>query len=94
MKNRDFNDTDYIGKYKDQKTYSYFDNGFVGPVLWYEYKDYKPTSRNIVLFFANVRASFNINTEKSLWIAIGKQVTENFEILSADCTCMAGAGML
>ena len=91
LKNRDFNDTDYIGKYKDQKAYSYFDSGFVGPVLCYEYEDYKPTSRKIVLLFANVRASFNINTEKSLWIAIDKQDPENPEILSADCTCMAGA---
>ena len=33
LKNRDFNDTDYIGIYKDQKAYSYFDSGFVGPVL-------------------------------------------------------------
>ena len=29
---RDFN-TEYIGKYKDQKAYSYFDSGFVGEIL-------------------------------------------------------------
>ena len=34
---KDFN-TNYVGKYKDQKAYSYFDNGFVGPVLVYEPK--------------------------------------------------------
>ena len=45
----------------------------------------------IVLLFTNLRRPFNINTEKSLWIAIDKQDPENPEILSADCTCMAGA---
>ena len=26
-------DKEYIGKYKDQKAYSYFDSGFVGEIL-------------------------------------------------------------
>ena len=26
-------DKEYIGKYKDQKPYSYFDSGFVGEIL-------------------------------------------------------------
>ena len=30
---KDFN-TDYIGKYKDQKVYSYFDSGFAGQYLF------------------------------------------------------------
>ena len=30
---KDFN-TDYIGKYKDQKAYSYFDSGFAGQYLF------------------------------------------------------------
>ena len=34
---KDFS-TDYIGKYKDQKSYSYFERGFVGPVFIYEPK--------------------------------------------------------
>ena len=34
---KDFN-TDYIGKYKDQKAYLYFDSVFVGPVFIYEPK--------------------------------------------------------
>ena len=37
LQHKDFN-TDYVGKYKDQKAYSYFDSGFVGPVLVYQPK--------------------------------------------------------
>ena len=33
----DYN-TDYIGKYKDQKTFSYFDSEFVGQAFLYETK--------------------------------------------------------
>ena len=29
LSTRDF-DTEYVGKYKDQKAYAYFDSGFVG----------------------------------------------------------------
>ena len=35
LKNKEFN-MEYIGKYKDQNAYSYFDSGFVGLVLFYE----------------------------------------------------------
>ena len=37
LQHKDFN-TDYVGKYKDQKFYSYFDSGFEGPVLVYQPK--------------------------------------------------------
>ena len=29
-------DKEYIGRYKDQKAYSYWDSGFVGPIHIYE----------------------------------------------------------
>ena len=36
---REFNN-EYIGKYKDQKTYSYFDSNFAGKILIYKGNDY------------------------------------------------------
>ena len=36
---REFNN-EYIGKYKDQKAYSYFHSNFVGEVLIYKGNDY------------------------------------------------------
>ena len=76
---REFNN-EYIGKYKDQKAYSYFDSNFVGKVLIYKGNDYR-------ILFCNVRASISIHDDKELWIVvkpIGKIVT-------AWCLCMAGA---
>ena len=32
-------DTECYGRYKDQKAYSYWDSGFVGPIYIYEMKD-------------------------------------------------------
>ena len=87
LKNREFN-TDYIGKYKDQKAYSYFDSGFVGQILCY---NYVLAERNVVILFANVRASMSIHTEKRLWVAVDVKNVKDPKILSADCSCMAGA---
>ena len=51
LKKKDF-DADYIGKYKDQKAYSFFDSGFVGPIMHYE-----PSSKKQIIFlYCNVRA--------------------------------------
>ena len=86
LKKRDF-DADYIGKYKDQKAYSYFDSGFVSKILVYEPK----TKKYIVFLYCNVRASQSIHEEKRLWIAFEKISTTSSQILSAYCSCMAGA---
>ena len=51
---KDFN-TDYVGKYKDQKAFSYFEGGFVGQVSVYEPKSKK--RQNIVFLHSEVRAS-------------------------------------
>ena len=48
----DYN-TDYIGKYKDQKTCSYFDSEFVGQAFLYETKQ----RGNIAFLYSEVRAS-------------------------------------
>ena len=82
LKVKDF-DREYIGKYKDQKAYSYFDSGFVGAIL-INFPDIKP---HHVLIFCNVTASQSINEQKQLWILINKQTGE---IVAAWCSCMAG----
>ena len=51
---KDFN-TDYVGKYKDQKAYSCFDSGFVGPVLVYEPK--LAEKKKIIYVYCKVTAS-------------------------------------
>ena len=86
LKKRDF-DSDYIGKYKDKKAYSFFDSGFVGPVLMHSLKSLK----KVIFMYCVVRASQNVNEYKSLWIAIQCESSSKVEILSAWCSCMAGA---
>ena len=75
---REFNN-DYIGKYKDQKPYSYFDGNFVGEVLIDKGNDY-------LILFCNVRASVSIHDDKELWIV----VKPTGKIVTAWCLCMAG----
>eukprot|EP00112_Aurelia_sp_Birch-Aquarium-sp1_P002263 Seg1246.3 transcript_id=Seg1246.3/GoldUCD/mRNA.D3Y31 product="hypothetical protein" protein_id=Seg1246.3/GoldUCD/D3Y31 len=84
LKVKDF-DREYIGKYKDQKAYSYFDSGFVGAIL-INFPDIKP---NHALIFCNVTASQSINVQKELWILINKQ-TVIFKSIKEphDSTCM------
>ena len=75
---KEFNN-ECIGKYKDQKTYSYFDSNFVGEVLTYKRND-------CLILFRNVRASMSIHDDKELLIVVkptGKTVI-------AWCSCMAG----
>ena len=76
---REFNN-EYIGKYKDQKAYSYFDSNFFGEVLNYKGSDY-------LILFCNVRASMSIHDDKELWIV----VKPTGKIVTAWCSCMAGA---
>ena len=63
---REFNN-EYIGKYKDQKAYSYFDSNFVGEILIYKGNDYR-------ILFCKVRASMSIHDDKELWIVIKSAV--------------------
>ena len=73
-------DSDYIGKYKDQKAYSYFDSGFVGEILIYE------PSTNVKFLYCDVRASIAVHESKELWIA-----TKDDTIITSWCSCMAGS---
>ena len=79
LNKREF-DSEYIGKYKDQKAYSYFDSGFVGEIL---------TNKTgpFIILLCNVRASMSINEEKDLWVA----TQPDGKVLTAWCSCMAGA---
>lgn len=81
LSTRDF-DTDYVGKYKDQKAYAYFDSGFVGEVLVHR-PDLK---KNVQFLYCNVRCSMKVNDENELWIA----VEDEGKILTTWCTCTAG----
>ena len=85
---RDFN-TDYIGKYKDQKAYSYFDSGFVVPVFIYEPKSKQ--RGNIMFLYSEARASQAVHEHKQLWIVVKKIDENGSNILSAWCSCMAGS---
>ena len=65
LKRKEFN-LDYIGKYKDQKAYSFFDSGFVGPIFLYE-QDAK--NKNFYVY-CDVRASQSIHEHKNVWIIL------------------------
>ena len=85
MKKRNF-DADCIGKYKDQKAFSYFNSGFVGQIYVYELS----SKKDILFAYCDVRVSQSIHENKDLWIAFRKKSKTNTDILSAWCSCMAG----
>ena len=65
---RDFN-ADYIGRYKDQKAYSYFDGGFVDSIFAHE-----PSGKNVVFIYSTVK----------LWILAAKEPVQILTS-SCDC---------
>ena len=79
LKKKNF-DSEYIGKYKDQKAYSFFDSGFVGPIMHFKFK------KDVLFAYSEVCGSQKINEIRKLWIAFS-----NNDIVSAWCSCMAGA---
>ena len=79
-------DAEYVGKYKDQKGYSYYQSGFVG-TIWYFYS--KEISINLCFLFCKVTPSQSVRDERELWVAIDK-VT--MDICTAWCSCIAGTG--
>ena len=84
LKVRDF-DREYVGKYKDQKAYSYFDSGFVDTILVHEPKE--QNCKKFVYVYCKVTASQSVNEKKELWVVIDKKSGE--ECL-AWCSCIAG----
>ena len=55
---------DYVGKYMDQRVYSYFDSGFVDDITFYQY------SEEIKYMYCKVLSSMTVTDHKNLWIAI------------------------
>ena len=88
LKKKDFN-ADYVGKYKDQKAYSYFDSGFIGPITFYKQTDH------ITFIYCEVTASQRIHEKKKLWIVFENCtnlcIKKDVSISAAWCSCMAGA---
>ena len=52
FKNKEFNMV-YIGKYKDQTAYSYFDSEFIGSVLFYKPKSKQKPAIVFLLLYSN-----------------------------------------
>ena len=85
LKVRDF-DREYVGEYKDQKAYSYFDSGFVDTILVHEPKE--QNCKKFVYVYCKVTAYQSVNEKKELWVVIDKK---SVEVCLAWCSCMAGA---
>ena len=58
-------DKEYIGTYKDQKTYSYFDSGFVREIL-----ESKINESTKVALFCSVQGSVSIHNEKDILVVV------------------------
>ena len=68
LNRRDF-DADYIGKYKDQKAFSYCNSGFVGQIYVYELS----SKKDILFAYCDISASQSIHENKDLWIVFRKK---------------------
>ena len=80
-------DKGYIGRYKDQKAYSYWDSGFVGPIFIFE----SNLKKAIMFLYSNVTASQTMSDTESLWSAVKRKDEDASQIICAWCSCMAGA---
>ena len=70
----------YIGKYKGQKNYSYFDTNFDCEALIYKENEY-------LILFCNVMVSMSLFDNKKL----SKDVNPTEKFVTAWCSCMAEA---
>ena len=68
-----------IERYKDQKVYSCWDSGFVGPIFIYEFK----LKKDIMFLYSNVIASQTMSDTKSLWIAVKRKDEDQRQIICA-----------
>ena len=75
-------DKEYIGKYKDQKAFSYFDSGFVWQILVS-----KINEGTKIDLFCSVQGSMSIHNEKEAWVV----ANPDGMIITAWCFCMTGA---
>ncbi len=72
-----------MGRYKDQKTYSYWDSGFVNTLFTYE----PPEKYSTIFVYGSGRSSLTAFVNHKLWILVKK---EPVQILTCWCSCMAG----
>ena len=80
LSNKEF-DSDYIGKYKNEKAYSYWKSNFVGTILYADNKDGK------CVLQCKVTPSQRIREDpREVWVALKKDGT----VLCGWCTCIAG----
>ena len=78
-------ETEYIGRYKDEKAYSFYESGFVGCL----YSCCFPDQRNKVFIKCNVTPSTKVRDRPhDTWILF-----ENNSILTTWCTCVAGTSL-
>eukprot|EP00795_Rhopilema_esculentum_P015949 gene15949-7279_t len=82
LKVRDF-DYDYIGRYKDQKAYSYFYSGFVDSI----YTHHPVSNKDDVFLYCKAQASVSVFVTRNLWILVKNCPVD---ILTSWCSCMAG----
>ena len=75
-------DKEYIGKYKDQKAYSYFDSGYVVEIFVSKINE----GTNIALFYS-VQGSMSIHNKKEVWVV----ANPDGMIIPAWCFCMTRA---
>lgn len=80
-------DVDYIGKYKDQKAYSYWMSGFVDTV----YAAKCPSDRTLTFLKGKVCPSQRLRDDPhKVWVCVkGK---EDCRVVTSWCTCIAGTG--
>lgn len=78
-------ETEYIGRYKDEKAYSYYESGFVGCLYSYRF----PYQRNKIFIKGDVTPSTKIHDQPhKCWILF-----DNNSILTTWCTCVAGSSL-
>ena len=70
-------DADHVGKYKDQKGYSYYQSGFVGSIWYFHSKEISA----LCFLFCKVTPSQSVRDERELWVAIDK-VTMDMGLVS------------
>ena len=80
-------DVDYIGKYKDEKAYSYWMSGFVDTVFVASC----PKDSTLIFLKGNVCPSQRIREDPhKVWICVKGQNSPS--IITSWCTCIAGTG--
>ena len=81
-------DIDYIGKYKDQKAYSYWMSGFVDTVFVAKC----PSDSKFTFLKGNVSPSQRLRDDPhQVWICVEGEKTD-CRVVTSWCTCTAGTG--